>query len=101
MTVLADGAKWIWEEQLNHLRGAEGVWSFPMRWNTSPRRLVASTETSGMRTGTLSQPKDRIPQLHPGIATKSQGGLTDFRLLINFTIHDRMIRASRWWRSDR
>ena len=25
MTVLADGAKWIWEEQLNHLRGAEGV----------------------------------------------------------------------------
>jgi len=25
VTVLADGAKWIWEEQLNHLRGAEGV----------------------------------------------------------------------------
>ena len=25
ITVLADGAKWIWEEQLNHLRGAEGV----------------------------------------------------------------------------
>lgn len=25
VTVLADGAKWIWEEQCNHLRGAEGV----------------------------------------------------------------------------
>ena len=25
ITVLADGAKWIWEEQLNHLRGASGV----------------------------------------------------------------------------
>ncbi len=25
VTILADGAKWIWEEQLNHLRGAEGV----------------------------------------------------------------------------
>lgn len=25
VTVLADGAKWIWEEKLNHLRGAEGV----------------------------------------------------------------------------
>ena len=25
VTVLADGAKWIWEEQLNHLRGAQGV----------------------------------------------------------------------------
>ena len=25
VTVLADGAKWIWEEQLNHLRGADGV----------------------------------------------------------------------------
>ena len=25
ITVLADGAKWIWEEQLNHLRGADGV----------------------------------------------------------------------------
>lgn len=25
MTVLADGAKWIWEEQLNHLPAAEGV----------------------------------------------------------------------------
>ena len=25
ISVLADGAKWIWEEQRNHLRGAEGV----------------------------------------------------------------------------
>ena len=25
ITVLADGAKWIWEEQLTHLRGASGV----------------------------------------------------------------------------
>jgi hypothetical protein len=25
VTVLADGAKWIWEEQQNHLRGADGV----------------------------------------------------------------------------
>ena len=25
VTVLADGAKWIWEEKINHLRGAEGV----------------------------------------------------------------------------
>ena len=25
VTVLADGAKWIWEEQRNHLRGADGV----------------------------------------------------------------------------
>jgi len=25
VTVLADGAKWIWEEQLNHLREADGV----------------------------------------------------------------------------
>jgi hypothetical protein len=25
VTVLADGAKWIWEEQLNHLTGASGV----------------------------------------------------------------------------
>ncbi len=25
VTVLADGAKWIWEEQQNHLRGASGV----------------------------------------------------------------------------
>lgn len=25
VTVLADGAKWIWEEQLNHLPGASGV----------------------------------------------------------------------------
>lgn len=25
ITVLADGAKWIWEEQRKHLRGAEGV----------------------------------------------------------------------------
>lgn len=25
VTVLADGAKWIWEEQLRHLRGASGV----------------------------------------------------------------------------
>lgn len=25
VTVLADGAKWIWEEQLNNLRGASGV----------------------------------------------------------------------------
>lgn len=25
VTVLSDGAKWIWEEQQNHLRGAEGV----------------------------------------------------------------------------
>jgi len=25
ITVLADGAKWIWEEQLNNLRGASGV----------------------------------------------------------------------------
>jgi len=25
VTVLADGAKWIWEEQIKHLRGADGV----------------------------------------------------------------------------
>ena len=25
ITVVADGAKWIWEEQLNHLRDAKGV----------------------------------------------------------------------------
>ena len=25
VTVLADGARWIWEEALNHLRGAAGV----------------------------------------------------------------------------
>lgn len=32
ITVLADGAKWIWEEQLKHLRGAEGVLDIFHAW---------------------------------------------------------------------
>ena len=32
ITVLADGAKWIWEEQLKHLRGAEGILDIFHAW---------------------------------------------------------------------
>jgi hypothetical protein len=32
ITVLADGAKWIWEEQRQHLRGADGVLDIFHAW---------------------------------------------------------------------